>query len=191
MPNKIIIFLKLLPVILVLIYGIFDFLGIVDQVTGQKNIERGIERLIYGKGFPESWIYDNETEFDSLNKLIMKNTYNSILNQDFFKKNQPWFITVAGYEDNSIKGLPSDYFYDDLYIRSDVTPVLTVYRFGEEGQGKAAWVGTIGDLKKWSKSRKDSERFWILVILISLLSIINLALERFQHKKSACLMEYK
>jgi hypothetical protein len=72
-----IIFLYILAPLLALIYKVFDYLGIYDTFTKRKQALIGFDRLNSTKGFPVSWIYNDDQDkniFEPLFKRIIKNT---------------------------------------------------------------------------------------------------------------------
>jgi hypothetical protein len=158
--------------ILSMLYAVGDFCGWWDRLAGRDNCRRAVSRLASTKGFPESFIYKGETEFDDLLRLAERKTQNEVAKSQLHSKSVVYF--TRGDISISFKGrLPEE--YPNQYLVPDISPVLAATGVLRKDKGvnggTAFWLGTIGDFRQWIDETRASERFWVQSVLLGLLSI--------------------
>jgi len=167
------IFLKfvfpcLIP-ILTITYGVGDHLQWWDKLSGRHSALIGWERLIHGNGYPENYIYKDESEFIHLEKVINKNTTNKKIIKLIESKIRPTAISIDGGGAKKHK-VPEDW-PQTLFIPEN-SQILYLYSVAEESAPrKLSWVGSASDLRRWIAESKNTERFWVTTVLFSILSI--------------------
>ena len=145
-----------------------------DTLTGRTAAKKGMERFYSVGGYPKTWIYRDRIEdkaiFNALERRINHRTSNETVRRLVRQGNRPRIITVGGMP-FQITGLEPG-MKSSVY--SEVHPILYIYPIesSEEGKGKAAQVATLGELSQWLENEQANRRFWIVSVLIGLLSLL-------------------
>ena len=171
----------LIPLIAIL-YGVGNTFGVWDNISGRTDTIIGLNKMLNGDGYPEAWIYYNESEFEPLIKRIKKHTYNPKL-KDTFKQNYFYYqIAVDGSLARKPKVpdsypqklfIPSNSYILVLFkeISNDFLDSLTTGKELHTFEGYAEWACRAEELRLWIQDERNIERFWISVVLISALTI--------------------
>jgi len=163
----------LLIPLLSIIYGFGEIYHWWDILSGRQNILLCYERLSSGKGYPKSWIFEGENDFEDLKNYIQDRTKNSQIHQLKLQGKEPSLISVDG--GGFIKwSVPKDW-----PISTKVPPesqILFIYGTFEKDKsmnhGKTTWVGSLNELNGWLNEDLEKQRFWVTIFLISILSLL-------------------
>jgi hypothetical protein len=159
-----------IPVIvplLSILYGLADIFGWTDYITGRAHATAGLQRLKHGNGYPETYIYHDEKEFCAMKRSIDRNTRNAQVAVNN-KIQPPSLISVDGGLTRRGPTPP------EWPINVDTPESAQImYIYGQErgkGGGTATWVGSILEMRQWIETSRNRERFWVMVVMISILS---------------------
>ena len=161
-----------------LVFALGEQFGWWDELTGRAIAKIGVARLYSAEGYPKTWIYSDRSEdqavFDALEKRINRHTSNKTVRNLASQGNRPWLITVGG-SPFQLKDLKPGW---KSAVYSDVHPVMYIYKVegSEMGNGKAARVATLGELSKWLENEQANRRFWVISVLIGILSLVVLTI---------------
>jgi len=161
----------ILPAIVVS-YGLGDYFGWWDQVSGRSIAGRGAARLASGKGYPDMYIYQEELEFPPLKRIIDQHSVNPQLIARRAASQEPTLITCTPIRRDKTtlpKGWP------DFFFVPSSSPVLYVYgdsRASTFNSNQVIWVGTLADLPRWIDASRNSERFWVSTIILGIMGIL-------------------
>lgn len=166
--------LFIIPII-TLVYSLGEYWKWWDYITSRAKAIDGYKRLKSAEGFPKTWIYKDKKEdykiFNALLKRISKRTNNKNIISLKAQKITPTLITIGGVP-IIIEGLEPN-MKNSVY--ADIHPVLFIYGVHSSDQhskGKAAEACNLGDLEKWIEDEKVARRYWIITIIVGLLSLI-------------------
>jgi hypothetical protein len=154
--------------ILSILYGIADTFGWTDYLTGRTLATTGLYRLTHGNGYPETIIYHDEKEFRAMRYFIDRYTRHPqvAINN---KIQPPSLISVDGGLTRRGQTPP------EWPVNVDTPESAQImYIYGQEkgkGGGAATWVGSILEMRQWIEESRNKERFWVAVVMISILSI--------------------
>ena len=153
--------------LLSILYGLADTFGWTDYFTGRALATAGLYRLKHGNGYPETYIYPAEKEFRAMRPFIDRNTRNPqvAINN---KIQPPSVISVDGGLTRRGPTPP------EWPINVDTPESAQImYIYGQErgkGRGTATWVASILEMRQWIETSRNRERFWVTVVMISILS---------------------
>ncbi|HMH32464.1 MAG TPA: hypothetical protein VK543_05510 [Puia sp.] len=82
--------------VLSIIYGIGEYEGWWDILSGRQTILDSYDRLLNGNGFPKACIYQGEKEFKKLKNYLEKRTSNPRVKALVDSALEPVLITVDG-----------------------------------------------------------------------------------------------
>lgn len=165
----------LLPILSAFVYKILEYYGFWNFITGRKYALKGVERLKSGKGYPSSWIFNDEKdkiEFNALYRRIVKKTKNDDLKKMITKKQRPSLITIGG-SPIEIRGVVPEWPLEQRISYIGNYPVMLVFgvpRIGGKGSGVRAC--SLEDLERWIDDEKRTWDFWAGVVVLSVLSIV-------------------
>lgn len=164
--------LTVLVPVLTVIYAIGDFSGWWDWITGRDKLEKAYERLACGEGYPVSWIYDDDEEFEKVENFLGKRTKNPKLRVVLDQGHRPSLITF-GFA-GALEGPKPEDWPRNRFI-PDTTPIVFVFGVtkGEDKQkGKLTWAASIAEFRRWIDEHRQTERFVVTVALIGTLSLL-------------------
>lgn len=168
-------FSQIIPLLIPIIatsYGIGDYLSWWDDLRGRTAALAGIERLASGEqGLV--FIYADEKEFPALVNLINSRTENPDVRSgsNAYQFRHP--SAIARLEE-PLKLTPLPKNWPPSFYLPDATPVIYTYGVTREIKSEewiSAHVGTIGHVRRWINEERDRERFFVLTVLIGILSI--------------------
>lgn len=171
-PELLVLFLA--PPLLTLVYAILEHKRFFDWVTGRRLAVEALERLKSAKGFPTSWIYDDDQDrkyFAALEKQISRKTKSEKIRHVLSDGIKPSCITVGG-EPVSLRGVPNNWEIGDQRVYLPRHPVM--YLFGvtrDGGEGKGDRVCSLGELDKWLSDEKENRKFVLGAVALGLISI--------------------
>ncbi|MFH0857444.1 MAG: hypothetical protein V1848_01720 [Candidatus Magasanikbacteria bacterium] len=153
-------------------YACGDLYGWWDRISGRQDIIDGYTRLISGEGYPGGWIYKDEKCFFHLYKFIIHNTENKEVLALENLGIKPSLITIDG---GGIKkwSVPED--WPDSSSTAPEAQILLGYPQEPEKIReikKITWAGQVSDLNIWIDNARNKERFWVSIVLVTVLSII-------------------
>ena len=153
--------------LLSILYGLADICGWTDYIRGRTLATAGLYRLKYGNGYPQTYIYHDEKEFRAMKSFIDSNTKNPQVAIN--NKIQP--LSLISVDGGLTRRGPSP---PEWPINVDTPESAQImYIYGQErgkGGGTATWVGSILDMRQWIETSRSRERFWVTVVMISILS---------------------
>ncbi len=165
--------LFLAPPCITLVYGTFEYVGIIDKITGRNYACMALDRLRSTKGYPETWIYDDESDepyFKAIEIRISKHVRPGKLRRTLDDGHRPSCITTAG-QPIALTGVPPDWHQEDLHVWLPNSPVM--YLFGvsrDGGKGKGERACSLADLDKWLEKEKQQYRFYVGVLALGTIS---------------------
>ena len=171
-----------------IIYSILEHHGVWDKLTGRNKAMDGLRRLRSGGGYPESFIYNRDSdskEFNALLKRIRKIAKKNANTELPTKAGEPVLISTAG-KPIPIEGLPPDWPQKSRFFYSDNYPVLLVFGAlkedgGMEG-GKAFKACTLKDIDDWIKNEKENRKIYVGTLMIGIIAIALIIIRLMIHK---------
>lgn len=174
------------------LYGVGDYSGWWDNMSGRNLAQKAVDRLISGKGYPNSWIYKNDSDYLALKQIIDRYSINIELNKRRANGLEPSLITIVPI--TRTKAITPD-SWPDFYFTPSTSPV--VYMYGENIYGDnpfnlnpthpkgddSIWIGKLSDLPRWIDSSRNSERFWVTTIMLGSVGIL-LAFLQFERREA-------
>lgn len=177
--NYYLLALFLAPPLLTLVHAYLEHSGRFDQWFGRKAAIQGLQRLKSASGYPNAWIYNDETDnkhFAALEKRITKNTQVEKIRKVLTEGHRPSCIVVGG-NPISISGIPPEWEQAQKYTFLPDHSVLYLYGVTRDGgQGKAERVCTLGELEKWLSEEKDARKYYIGTVALCLVAVAFIAL---------------
>jgi hypothetical protein len=186
--KKLRIMLPLLIPVLSLIYACGDYYSWWDHLRGRIIQAEGVQRLSSHKGFPDIMIFDDETIFEDLLKLIKHNTENQKVIDLFKNGTSPTAIIRVGgtLQPDVGDNLPSKWPNPKFAPAS--SPVAVVYNYhrppGTIDGDDIEPIGNLGDLRDWIVDSRNRERFVVYSLLMGLLSIAVVVLDQTRSEKN-------
>lgn len=167
-----------------IIYSICEHCGVWDKLTGREAAINGLRRLRSGGGYPESWVYNRDsdrTHFKALlrriNKIASKNPKDPLGNGLRQEAGEPALITPGG-DPLAIKGLPCDWPQKSKCFYSDNYPVLLVFGAlkgdGAVKNGKAFRACTLKDIDDCIKRERENRRFLVGTLMVGIIAIASI-----------------
>jgi len=166
--------------LIVLFYGIGDYLHWWDDIFGRSNALKCYARLSSNEGYPKIMIFDDETEFHGLYKFMISRVSSQPVAKLAIQGKKPNCIgRVGGTLGHELqKQLPPN--WPNVRFVPETAPIVFIYsvsRKSGDNEGIVYYVSSLGDLRRWIEESKNSERFWVTTILIGFLSISLILLE--------------
>jgi hypothetical protein len=172
--------LTLIIIAVSLAYGIGDYYGWCDKISGRNDIENAWNRLTYANSSTEVIILKNEPIFDALHKFISMRTKNARLPRGRNLKESPSAIARIGGNATLINSdVPEE--WEGVKIAPQNNPIVFLYDYSETdfqqkrkliASEQVGFVCTLEELRYWIKEGRDSERFWVTTFLIGALSLV-------------------
>ena len=154
-----------------LLFALGEQVGWWDRLTGRSDAIEGLERLNSAEGYPTTFIQKNEdaTLFRALEKRISRRTSDELMKERIKRGIVPHTTTVAG-RPIEITGLEPGM---RKFVYADIHPVAYIYSFKErnETKEKLAQVTTLGELTRWLDLEKADRRFWVVSLIVGILSL--------------------
>lgn len=167
------ILLTLIIPVLLFIYGILDYYGFIDKITGRHLAQEGLKRLKSTKGYPTNFINKEQKSdfkiFLQLEKRIIKNTKESKVQTLLKEGYKPKTITTVG-NPIELQGVPKDWPQHERFIYLPNQPIFFIYK--EHSLSKGIKSCTLEELHLWIEEEKRRLEFWSIVVTIGILSII-------------------
>jgi len=168
--KRIRVFIAITISILSITFGIGDYYGWWDHLSGRSDVLVSHDRLSSAKVDPGIFIYDSEKVFHNLYSFIIKRTQKQTLKKLHKKNIKPEFLVrtsrTAGQK--SKNKLQTD--YSAAHISPDSLPILFAYNFSGE-KHKAVRVCLLSDLTRWVEESRNQERLIFFITIVSVLSI--------------------
>lgn len=169
------VLLYLLAPIIAFMYKILDYYGFWAWITNRNHALEGIRRLKSGKGYPDSWIYNDDKdkkEFNALYRRIKRNTKNAQIKAILKEGHVPSLISIAG-EPIVIKGLEPKCPLEHKISYIGNHPIMLIFNVDRSGgKGKGGRCCSLEELEGWINNEKRLWDFWAGVVVLSVLSII-------------------
>ncbi len=171
MKEKLVKILPLLILFITITYGIGEYLHWWDYLSGRSNALKCYERFANNKNYPEIWIKDTEPEFLPLTKFIASRT--TVLPNDLMLKHKlklTAVVRVGGALGHEIQKQIHPKWPKVTFV-PETSPIAFVYSREDDDKQKIDRVCSIGDIKQWVNEGRESERFYVLIIAIGILSV--------------------
>jgi hypothetical protein len=161
--------------LLAIIYAYWEYSGLLDQWLGRKAALEALDRLKSARGYPDSWIYNDNKDielFTALEKRISKKTQVDEIRKVLAEGHQPSCITVGG-DPVPIAGVPQAWNSAHKGAYTPAHPVMYLFNVTrDDGQGKVGLVCTLGELEKWLSDEKDARKYCLGSLALGLITII-------------------
>ena len=189
--KKLRIILPLLIPVLSLIYACGDHYSWWDHLRGRIIAAEGVQRLSSPKGFPDIMIFDDETIFEVLLKLILHKTENQKVIDLFKNGTSPTVIVRVGGTLRPDVGDNLPLEWPNPKFAPASSPVAVAYNYhrpirpigGIDGNDIEP-IGNLGDLRDWIVDSRNRERFVVSSFLIGLLTIAVVVLDLTRSEKT-------
>lgn len=178
--------LCLIP-ILTIVYGIGDYEGWWDKISGRTDALAGWNKLLNGDGYPKAWIYQDEKEFKPLKRIINHNTINPKLRKILDEGYEPTIIVIDG--GLAQKELVPKDFPQSIFVPDSAYIMYLFETFPKSGKGKGTWVGSARDLRLWIDEDRNRERFLVSTVFLSVLAIWMAVVTAIQKDKKPLIRE--
>lgn len=186
--KKLRIILPLLIPVLSLIYACGDHYSWWDHLRGRITAAEGVQRLSSPNGFPDIMIFDDETIFEGLLKLILHRTKNEKVVDLFKNGTSPTAIVRVGGTLRPDVGDNLPLEWPNPKFAPTSSPVAVVYNYhrpmGTIDGNDIEPIGNLGDLRDWIVDSRNRERFVVSSFLIGLLSIAVVVLDLTRSEKT-------
>ena len=168
--------LLLIAPLATLVFALGEQFGWWDRLTGRSKALEGLERLYSAEGYPKTHIQRDEDRaiFHALERRISPRTSDELMKKRMAEGIVPNAITVVGrpFEVTGLEPRMKSFVYADIH------PVVYLYSFEDQNRKheKVAQVTTLGELTKWLDNEKTDRRFWVVSLIVGILSIVMLFL---------------
>jgi hypothetical protein len=155
---------------LAIAYGAGDHNALWDRVSGRAALKQSLDRLASGDGYPVSFIQRSDADFDLLYRFILARTRNRDISAQMFVHRRPMTITRLGGGERVI---PTPREFPKTIIVPMESPVLFAYDLSDVlSPGSAyAQATTLHEIDDWIKANRETERLWVTVVGLGLLTI--------------------
>ena len=155
--------------ILTIAYGSGDYAGWWDALRGRNNAIAGLDKLLNGDGYPESFIYHDEVEYAALVRIINRRTRNTKLRVTLDDGYKPTFISIDGTLAQK-EEVPED-FPQSTFVSESAYILYFFMESPKSNKGKATWACSARDLRLWIDEDRNQERFIVSNIFMSIITI--------------------
>jgi len=171
--------LSLLTIVVGLFYGVGDYAGWWDQLSGRSTVTDVCREFTYNTGYPHIFVRTSDPRFSTVYSFLASRTRYRPVSDWYRAGKKPNAVCRLGFPfkppgADNIPGWP-----DPSYCLP-TTPVGFIYdpdSLSKDSRDSVYLVCTLGDIDGWITRSRDTERFWITVVILSLLATAVIWLE--------------
>jgi hypothetical protein len=165
-------------------YATGTYFGLWDEWSGRKDLESVYEQLSSTKGLPNVALSASDPRFKAVYKFALEYSVNDTLQQMHREGKDPAFIMRFGGAFKPDLGDPYPGWPTFDYALP-TSPVVAVWNYSEADLKSLApmsreqikLVSTIRELLDWTRRSRSTEQYWIVSILVGLLSALVIFLD--------------